>query len=137
MLPKSSKIYSTSNPPLNKIITLFIANAIKLIINKKTVFASHTVHYVPSRFTRTWHGSDEDWFKATTHTISAGYLNKRSMYAGVGFSKIYTKNHIQVYANNSPVYDLKLQYRRSLGESSKHWHLAVSTIGYREGTRYY
>ena len=100
--------------------------------------AAHTIRYVPSRYRHTWGTWDGDWFRLTTHTESFGYLQTRGTYAGVGFSKIYSKNHIRVYGDNMPIYDLKLKHYRNkfYQDQTKHWYLYLHEVGTRTTVLY-
>ncbi|WP_057878195.1 hypothetical protein [Levilactobacillus paucivorans] len=115
---------------------LLLGTGITLNSGTTTASASHVVKYVPKKYRHKWYGMDGDWFKLTKHSISAGYLSKRSMKAGVGFSRVYSSHHIRVYANNMPVYDFKLKHVKGLGEAHKHWHLYAHALG-EKGTYIY
>lgn len=113
------------------ITSLFLGIGILSTVNIPEASASHVVHYVPKAYRHTWHGWDGDWITFKKHSLSAGYLEQRNVYAGVGFSRIYSSKHIRVYSDNMPVYDLKLKHFKNkfYRDKQKHWYLTIHALG--------
>lgn len=120
------------------VFTALLGVSIFVNIPSTTASASHVVKYVPAKYRHKWGTWDADWIKFTKHSMSTGYLSNRSVYAGVGFSRIYSKNHIRVYADNMPVNDLKLKFIKNkfYQDKKKHWYLYVHVLG-DKGTQMY
>lgn len=117
---------------------IFLGAGVTTISDTPRASASHIVSYVPSRFRHQWGTWDADWIKFTKHGMSTGYLSTRALYAGVGFSRVYSKNHIRVYADNMPIYDLKAKFKKNkfYQDKHKHWYLYVHVLG-DKGTQMY
>lgn len=119
-------------------ISLFLGLGALTIINIPEASASHIVYSIPKTYRHKWYGWDGDWLRLTKHSLSTGYLKKRNVYAGVGFSRIYTSKHIRVYSDNMPIYDLKLKHFKNkfYQDKQKHWYLTVHVLGESGSIRY-
>ena len=117
---------------------LVLGTGITLNSGSTNASASHVVKYVPKKYRHKWGTWDGDWIRFTKHSMSTGYLSDRSIYAGVGFSRTYSKNHIRVYADNMPVYNLKLKFYKNkfYHDKKKHLYLFVHALGYKGSQMY-
>jgi len=123
---------------LLSVVSLFLGLGVLSVINVPEASASHIVYNVPKTYRHKWNGWDGDWLKLTKHSLSTGYLKKRNVYAGVGYSRIYTRKHIRVYSDNMPIYDLKLGHFKDkfYQDKQKHWYLTIHVLGESGNIRY-